>query len=54
MDALAAESITRDAALFQPLLRGTSGVGGIYDAYRRTSALLRGRWFNAGHEPEPR
>ncbi len=54
MDALALESITRDASLFQPLLRGTAGVGGIYDVYRRTSALARGRWFDARHEPEPR
>lgn len=54
MDALAAESISRDKKLFQPLLRGTAGVGGIYDMYRRTSALARGRWFDASHEPEPR
>jgi 1-acyl-sn-glycerol-3-phosphate acyltransferase len=54
MDGLAKESIARDAALFQPLLRGTAGVGGIYDLYRRAGALLRGRWLNASHEPEPR
>jgi 1-acyl-sn-glycerol-3-phosphate acyltransferase len=54
MDALAVESIARDPGLFQPLLRGTAGVGGIYDLYRRTGALLHGRWFDASHEPEPR
>ncbi len=54
MDALAEESIARDPTLFQALLRGTSGVGGIYDAYRRASAVLRGRAFDASHEPEPR
>jgi hypothetical protein len=54
MDVLAEESIARDPTLFQPLLRGTSGVGGIYDTYRRASAVLRGRAFDASHEPEPR
>ena len=31
MDALAQQSATRNAGLFQPLLRGAAGVGGIYD-----------------------
>lgn len=50
-DALAAESATRDAALFLPLLRGTAGVGGIYDLWRRARALATGRRFHARHEP---
>ncbi len=54
MDALASESMTRNPALFQPLLRGTAGVGGIYDAYRRSRAWAAGRRFEAQHEPEPR
>jgi 1-acyl-sn-glycerol-3-phosphate acyltransferase len=54
MDALAGESVTRNPALFQPLLRGTAGVGGIYDVYRRGRAWAAGRRFAAQHEPEPR
>lgn len=50
MDALAAESMTREARLFQPLVRGGAGVGGIYDGWRRLRALLAGRRFDASHE----
>jgi len=50
MDALAVESATRDTALFQPLLRGGAGIGGIYDLYRRFRATLSGRRFDASHE----
>lgn len=46
---LAAESMARDPALFEPLLSGAGGVGGVYDAWRRAKALLRGRRFEAGH-----
>ncbi len=41
MDALAAESVTRDPALFTPLLRGGAGVGGLYDCWRWTRAMAR-------------
>lgn len=50
MDALAAESIARDPALFQPLLRGRAGVGGIYDLYRRARAAAAGRRFDPSHQ----
>ncbi len=50
-DALAAESAQRDAALFTPLLRGTAGVGGAYDLWRRLRAASAGRRFEARHEP---
>ncbi len=53
MDALAVESKTRNPALFQPLLRGSAGVGGIYDVYRRSRAWALGRRFDARHEPGP-
>ena len=49
MDALAEESITRDPARFQPLLRGGVGVGGIYDLWRRLRAWSSGRRFNPAH-----
>ena len=49
MDALATESATRDPALFQPILRGAGGVGGIYDLWRRLSAWSAGRHFDPAH-----
>jgi 1-acyl-sn-glycerol-3-phosphate acyltransferase len=52
IDALAAESMTRDATLFVSLLRGTAGVGGIYDIWRRIRALAGARPFSARHERE--
>lgn len=52
MDALTAEAATRNPALFQPLIRGGAGVGGIYDLYRRARALAAGRRFDPSHEGE--
>lgn len=42
LDALAAEALARDPAHFDVLLDGAAGVGGIYDAWRRLKARLRG------------
>jgi 1-acyl-sn-glycerol-3-phosphate acyltransferase len=53
MDALAAESAARNPAAFQKLFRGTAGVGGIYDVWRRVRAMLAGQQFNARHQPGP-
>ena len=53
MDALAAESITRDPAMFQSILRGGVGVGGIYDLWRRLRAWGAGRRFDPAHAPRP-
>ena len=50
MDVLAAESMTRDPALFRPLVRGAAGIGGIYDSWRRLRAWGAGRRFDASHE----
>ena len=50
MDVLAAESMTRNPGLFQPLVRGGTGVGGIYDLYRRFRAMRAGRRFDPSHE----
>lgn len=50
MDALSAESMQRDPRLFQPVMRGRAGVGGIYDLYRRGRAWAGGRQFNPQHE----
>ena len=49
MDALAAESMTRDPALFQSVLQGGVGVGGIYDLWRRLRAWSTGRRFDPAH-----
>ena len=48
-DARAGESMTRDPALFQPVLRGGVGVGGIYDLWRRLRAWSAGRRFDPAH-----
>jgi 1-acyl-sn-glycerol-3-phosphate acyltransferase len=53
MDALAAQSITRNAGLFQKLQGGGAGVGGIYDLWRRARAVMAGRPFDPSHEGEP-
>jgi 1-acyl-sn-glycerol-3-phosphate acyltransferase len=53
MDALAAQSATRNAGLFQPLLRGQAGVGGVYDLWRRLRAVAARRPFVPSHEGEP-
>lgn len=50
MDALTAESMARDPRLFQPVLRGAAGVGGIYDLYRRFRAVAAGRRFDPTHQ----
>ena len=51
MDELEAESVTRNPALFMPLVRGGTGVGGIYDLSRRGRAWMSGRRFDPSHEP---
>ena len=51
MDALAAEATGRDPRQFRTLLRGGTGVGGIYDLYRRSRAYAAGRRFDPRHEP---
>jgi 1-acyl-sn-glycerol-3-phosphate acyltransferase len=50
MDALADESRTRDASLFHATLLSRTGVGGVYDLWRRGRSLARGRRFDASHE----
>ncbi len=50
MDALQAESMQRNPALFDKLLGGRAGVGGIYDTWRRLRAWAGGRRFDPSHE----
>lgn len=49
MQNLAAESQLRQPDAFLPLLRGQSGVGGIYDLWRRFRAWTRRQPFNPNH-----
>jgi 1-acyl-sn-glycerol-3-phosphate acyltransferase len=46
MDVLAREAIARDAGLFDTLEGGASGVGGVYDLWRRLRARIRGDDFS--------
>lgn len=49
LDALNAETQSRDPARFTELLGGTAGVGGVYDAFRRGVAFVRGEKFDPSH-----
>jgi 1-acyl-sn-glycerol-3-phosphate acyltransferase len=49
MDGLAGDALSRDPARFRTLLDGRTGVGGVYDALRRTRAALAGRRFDVRH-----
>ncbi len=53
MDALSIEAMSRDETKFDTLVQGGSGVGGIYDVWRRIKALATGRRFVAGHAEQP-
>jgi 1-acyl-sn-glycerol-3-phosphate acyltransferase len=48
-DALAVEALARDARRFETLVGGRAGVGGVYDAWRRLRARLRGERFRPEH-----
>ena len=49
MDELAAEAMARDPGRFDLILRGRSGVGGVYDWFRRARAASRGQRFQPEH-----
>jgi hypothetical protein len=49
LDVLNAETATRDPAKFTELLGGTVGVGGVYDAFRRSVAFVSGTKFDPSH-----
>jgi 1-acyl-sn-glycerol-3-phosphate acyltransferase len=53
MDRLADASAARRPEAFRLVLRGTAGVGGPYDAWRRMVSALGGRRFDPRHQPEP-
>jgi 1-acyl-sn-glycerol-3-phosphate acyltransferase len=49
LDRLNAETMTRDPAKFTVLLSGKTGVGGVYDLWRRAKAWARGERFDPSH-----
>jgi 1-acyl-sn-glycerol-3-phosphate acyltransferase len=51
-DALAAAARRRDPLLFETLIGGKVGVGGVYDWWRWLTARLSGRRFTAAHGDE--
>ncbi len=53
MDALAAASATRDPRRFELVARGSGGVGGIYDLWRRLRAWRSGERARLRHEDSP-
>lgn len=51
---LAKRAIARDPAAFSTFSIGNAGIGGLYDAWRRLSAWMRGKPFHARHtEADP-
>jgi 1-acyl-sn-glycerol-3-phosphate acyltransferase len=50
-DALANKAIGRDPSVFDVLVDGGSGVGGIYDLWRRLRAWVGGNRFRSEHGP---
>jgi 1-acyl-sn-glycerol-3-phosphate acyltransferase len=53
-DRLAADSIARDPALFETLLQGREGMGGVWQVWCRAGALLRGERFDPRHDQRQR
>lgn len=50
LDELMRDGLSREPDRFVTLLRGRAGIGGVYDLWRRLTALLRGERFHASHE----
>ncbi len=53
MDALRDDALARNPALFDTVLSGRAGVGGVYDAWRAARAITRGERFSAAHGRAP-
>lgn len=49
LDELESLALERDPSLFHTLLLGRSGIGGIYDSWRRLKATAQGKSFDASH-----
>jgi 1-acyl-sn-glycerol-3-phosphate acyltransferase len=53
LDHLSADVRSRDPVRFRAVLEGRTGIGGVYDGWRRLAAALRGRRFDPSHEGRP-
>jgi 1-acyl-sn-glycerol-3-phosphate acyltransferase len=51
MDRLAEDTIARDPARFETILRGKEGMGGLFPLWRRAVAALRGERYDPRHDP---
>lgn len=51
LDCLNREAMTRDPTRFTTLAAGRTGVGGVYDGWRRVKAWATGSRFEPAHEP---
>ena len=49
LDELREAAVARDESAFRVILSGKSGVGGVYDLWRRGKAILMGRRFHPEH-----
>lgn len=54
MDDLAKDATRRDPTLFRPILQGRAGIGGIYDVWRRLTAMMHLRHARLAHDPQKR
>jgi len=50
LERLGSDVAARDPARFKTVLEGRSGIGGVYDAWRRMTSAWRGRRFDPSHE----
>ncbi|MDB5309660.1 MAG: hypothetical protein JWO38_3862 [Gemmataceae bacterium] len=50
LDVLNAETMSRDPAKFTAIVSGRTGVGGVYDLWRRAKAWVRGKKFDPSHD----
>lgn len=53
LDGLAADAQTRDPSRFEVLIQGRTGIGGVYDLWRRILAATRGQRFDPSHGGQP-
>jgi hypothetical protein len=50
LDRLGTDVQSRDPGRFRTVIEGRSGIGGVYDGWRRLAAAVRGRRFDPSHE----
>lgn len=49
-DALTEQVVSRDPSRFSAIFDGTTGVGGVYDLWRRVKAIFTGKRFDPSHD----